>query len=114
MIDHVLFNLLKNSIYAIQAAGRSDTGDILIRAAPGRTFNRLYIRDNGHGIPSHLLPRLFDPFFSTRPNGTGLGLHFCRSVMQRLGGDIRCHSLAGEYTEFVLEFPVAPVDPALR
>jgi signal transduction histidine kinase len=105
LIDHLIFNLLKNCIYAIQAAGRGPCGEIRIRLAADRHRQSLYLRDNGQGIPTALLPRVFDPFFSTRANGTGLGLHFCRSVMNRFGGAIHCRSVPGEFTEIVLEFP---------
>ena len=102
---HVIFNLLKNSIWSIRAAGRGPVGEIRISSEPGSGVNRLYIRDNGQGIPPRVMTRIFSPFFSTRQSGTGLGLHFCRSVMQRFGGDIRCRSEPGRFTEMVLEFP---------
>jgi two-component system, CAI-1 autoinducer sensor kinase/phosphatase CqsS len=107
LYDHLIFNLLKNSIYAIQAAGRGEAGEICIWATTGPRMNRLHFRDNGQGISLADQHRVFNAFFSNKPNGTGLGLHFCRSVMRRFGGDIRCRSLPGAFTEFILEFPVA-------
>lgn len=105
LLDHLVFNLLKNAVYAIQAAGRSETGEIRIWAETGGRFNRLHVRDNGDGIPTAILSRIFDPFFSARLNGTGLGLHFCRTVMNRFDGDIACRSEPGKFAELILEFP---------
>ncbi len=105
LLDHLVFNLLKNAIYAIQAAGRADIGEIRIRAEHGIHVNRLHVQDNGVGIPAAVIGRIFNPFFSTRANGTGLGLHFCRAVMTRFGGDIACRSEPGRHTELVLTFP---------
>jgi two-component system CAI-1 autoinducer sensor kinase/phosphatase CqsS len=105
LLDHLIFNLLKNAIYAIQAAGRTEVGEIHIRAEPGARLNRLHVQDNGIGIPAAVIGRIFNPFFSTRTNGTGLGLHFCRTVMTRFGGEIACRSEPGRRTELVLAFP---------
>ena len=106
LLDHLIFNLLKNSVYAIQAAGRGGGGEIRIWAETRHRTNRLHLRDNGQGIPAAVAGRIFDPFFSTRVNGTGLGLHFCRTAMNRLDGGIHCLSEAGQFTELILEFPV--------
>ena len=106
MFVHVLFNLLKNSLYAVRAAHRRQAGEIRIWAERGTSFNRLYVKDNGAGIPEPVISRIFDPFFTTQSRGTGLGLHFCKGVMHRFGGDISCRSQQGEFTEFTLSFPV--------
>jgi two-component system CAI-1 autoinducer sensor kinase/phosphatase CqsS len=108
---HVLFNLLKNSIYALRAAHRRDAGEIRIWAERGDTFNFLHFRDNGVGIPRHVISNIFDPFFTTQSRGTGLGLHFCKLVMRRFGGDIVCDSQPGVFTEFILSIPVDDNEP---
>ncbi|HYD81677.1 MAG TPA: HAMP domain-containing sensor histidine kinase [Paucimonas sp.] len=101
----VLFNLLKNSLYAIRAAGK---GTIRISTKRGAVCNQLHFKDTGIGIPKDALPHLFDAFFTTKKAaGSGLGLAFCKRVMTSFGGNIRCDSVAGEYTLFVLEFPNA-------
>lgn len=107
LFRHIIFNLLKNGLYAIKAARRRGAGAIRIWAEPGDRTNRLHIRDNGIGMSPKTAARVFDPFFTTRDKGTGLGLHFCHDVMQHFGGDIACHSCDGQYTEFVLSFPAA-------
>jgi signal transduction histidine kinase len=105
-IDHlfifVLFNLIKNSIYSINAALK---GEILITLQPGRGLNRVVLRDTGEGIEQKNLDKIFEGFYTTREEGTGVGLAFCRRTMRSFGGGITCNSEPGEYAEFILEFP---------
>ena len=107
LFRHIIFNLLKNALYAIKAARRRNEGEIRVWAIPGEQTNRLYIHDNGIGMSPQTVARVFDPFFTTRDKGTGLGLHFCHDVMRRFDGEISCRSCEGQYTEFVLSFPTA-------
>ncbi|MBX9696939.1 MAG: HAMP domain-containing histidine kinase [Alphaproteobacteria bacterium] len=102
LIKHVFFNLLKNSIYYVKAA---DKGEITVRTYTAEGINLLSFKDTGTGIAPDILPHVFDKFYSKTKYGTGIGLAFCRSVMKSLGGDIRCKSQYGEYTEFILTFP---------
>ena len=62
--------------------------------------------DTGAGVPRHLLGKLFDPFFSTKPRGTGLGLSICQTIMQEHGGSIEVASREGRGTTVLLDFPV--------
>lgn len=102
----VLFNLLKNSLYALKAAGK---GDIRISASTAGGRHMLRVTDTGSGIPRQALPNIFAPFFSTKHmhGGAGMGLAFCKKVMDAFGGSIRCDSIEGAYTTFSLEFPAA-------
>lgn len=102
-IEHVFFNLLRNSIYYVRAANK---GSITIITSIEKDFNKVYFKDTGKGIPSHILSHIFDRFYSKTKYGTGIGLAFCKMVMENLGGNIVCHSVEGEYTEFVLSFPI--------
>src|SRR5206468_387432 len=69
------------------------------------------VHDNGPGIPPEVQARLFRPFASAgKPDGTGLGLAYCRRVMRAFGGAIRCESVVGRYTEFAMSFPPVPTD----
>ena len=68
------------------------------------------IADNGAGIKAEVLSRIFDPFFTTKPvgSGTGLGLSISyRIVVDRHGGQMTCHSVAGQGTEFAIKLPIA-------
>lgn len=95
----VLFNLIKNALYYFKI---KPSANITI------TINQptIIVRDTGPGIPSARLPHLFESFqTSGKQGGTGLGLAYCKRVMQAFGGDITCHSVPGEFTEFTLRFP---------
>lgn len=102
LMQHVLFNLLKNALYAIATEQR---GDIKIWAECKAEYNYLYVQDTAKGMSGLQLSRLFEHFYTTKFMGTGIGLSFCRLVMQRFGGDIRCESEEGVYTKFILSFP---------
>ena len=100
-IVHVLFNLLKNALYFIRQAGR---GNITFYISKELDHNCLHFKDTAKGIEPDVLPHIFESFYTTRPNGIGIGLAFCRHIMTSLGGKIECHSKLGEFTEFILKF----------
>jgi signal transduction histidine kinase len=99
---HILFNLLKNAIYYIRAAHK---GDIHINLELGEKYNKLYFRDTGSGISPDILPKIFDLFFTKTYHGYGVGLAFCKMVMEIYKGKIECRSIEGKYSEFILSFP---------
>ena len=91
----VLFNLLKNSLYY----------KAKINIWLDSDKKCLYFKDDGVGIPADKLPYIFDSFFtSNKKGGTGLGLPFCKRVMQAFGGDIACTSIECKGVEFCLKF----------
>lgn len=95
-IKLVIINLIKNSFYH---NGIKTRVKILFRN------NKLCIKDNGRGITEEDLQHIFDKFYTKNKTGTGIGLAFCKMVMEDLGGDIECKSELGKYTEFILTFP---------
>jgi len=99
---HVLFNLLKNALYYIEAANK---GEIYIRAEKTPDANILHFKDTGKGMASSMMPYVFERFYSKTQHGTGIGLAFCKSVIESFGGKISCESVEGEHTTFILEFP---------
>lgn len=103
LMQHVLFNLLKNALYAIATAQK---GDITIWTKSVEKCNYLYVQDTAKGMSIVQLSRLFEHFYTTTFMGTGIGLSFCKLVMHRFGGDIRCESQEGEFTKFTLSFPL--------
>jgi two-component system CAI-1 autoinducer sensor kinase/phosphatase CqsS len=104
MYIFVLFNLVLNALYFLRSF---PDGRIDIRLQCGQTMNKVFVRDTGPGVSKENIEKLFDPFFTSgRKGGTGLGLAFCKRVMRSFGGDITCNSVHGEFTEFVLSFPV--------
>lgn len=102
LIRHVLYNLLKNAIYYLKAAGK---GEITIWLEQQKDKNLLHFKDTGQGIGPEDLAHLFEPFFSKTHHGTGIGLAYCKMIMRGIKGDITCQSQQGEYTYFILEFP---------
>ena len=69
----------------------------------------LTITDKGVGISSHILPKIFDPYFSTKEQGSGLGLTICYSIVKKHGGHIAVQSVEGEGTSFTIYLPVSSV-----
>ena len=101
LTKHVLFNLIKNALFSIKEAGK---GDIKIKLEKNGSSNKLIFTDTALGISEKELPYIFDKF-AAKKAGSGLGLSFCKTVMQSYGGDINCSSCLGKYTEFTLSFP---------
>jgi len=99
---YVLFNLLKNALYSIQSARK---GDISITLRTGPDWNLIYFRDSGSGVDNAITEKIFDGFFTTKSDGTGAGLAFCKRTIISFGGEITCHSVLGEYAEFVISLP---------
>ena len=112
-LDDVWLNLLLNSHDAV--VGR-DNPTIAIEAyfAPSDPCITVTVRDNGAGVPQELIEDIFRPFFTTKPfgEGTGLGLHFCRQAIDRVGGTIGVESSPGEGTLFTVRLPIANEETA--
>jgi signal transduction histidine kinase len=103
LMVYVLFNLIKNSLYAIKAAGK---GTIEIEVKAGERVQTLTFTDTGSGIPASALPRIFDTFFTTKHSaGAGIGLAFCHRAIASFGGSLRCESVERHHTTFTMEFP---------
>jgi signal transduction histidine kinase len=110
-LQQVLINLLTNAIEATPAGGRVTVTGVH-RADDGRSGVALEVRDTGSGIPENVLPRIFDPFFSTKParEGAGLGLAICRDLVRSNGSEIRVASTVGTGTTFTIWMPEAGPD----
>ncbi|HET8744597.1 MAG TPA: response regulator, partial [Ramlibacter sp.] len=103
----IVFNLLKNALYYLPLHPEA----IILISIDSTPEHQVVVRDSGPGIAPELRGRLFQEFQSAgKSEGTGLGLAFCRRAMQAFGGDIRCESEPGEFTEFTLVFPPAPAE----
>jgi two-component system CAI-1 autoinducer sensor kinase/phosphatase CqsS len=105
LIVHVLFNLMKNGIYYVQKAGK---GDLTVRLVTNQRFaDSIVVEDTGTGIAPQNLRRIFERFYTTSEtaHSSGIGLSFCKAVMEGLGGSITCESEIGVYTRFTLTFP---------
>jgi len=101
LLEQTLINLVKNSIFAL--AGVKDPL-IQCKAYVMNKAVSLDVSDNGHGIPEEIQEHIFTPFFTTRKEGSGIGLSLARQVMQMHKGSIRVNSREGEGTTFTLSF----------
>jgi two-component system NtrC family sensor kinase len=105
-VEQVLINILINAGQAMTAGGT-----ITITTGSTRDGQHVLvrIRDTGCGIPEENLARIFDPFFSTKESGTGLGLSLCYGIVENNRGKIDVESILGEGTSFTVSFPI-PMD----
>ncbi|HEY9046531.1 MAG TPA: ATP-binding protein, partial [Ohtaekwangia sp.] len=101
LIEQVIINLITNSIYAL-----ANTADKLIRLQAYRKEYRTVIEvsDNGMGIREKEMSEIFIPFFSTKKEGSGIGLSLSKQIMSLHGGNIQVTSTPGERTSFYLLF----------
>ncbi|MGE4241630.1 sensor histidine kinase [Ramlibacter sp.] len=104
----VIDNLLKNALRSLAAGGSaSQPGDVLVEVGVNGAQGTLVVADRGVGIDPALQPRIFEPFFSTdHGTGHGLGLAFCRRVVQSAGGSIRVRSEPAQGATFTIELPL--------
>jgi signal transduction histidine kinase len=100
-MHQVLLNLLLNSIQAIDG-----TGKIIVQLQPQEEAAAIRVTDNGRGIAPEHLPNVFRPFFTTKGNGTGLGLSLARRIVEEHHGRIDVSSVLGEGTTFIVVLPV--------
>lgn len=99
-IKQVFINFLKNAIEAM------DGGIITVNSWDDGKFAVVDIIDEGCGIPDSLLPRVGEPFFTTKERGTGLGLMVSYQIIDDHGGDIQVESKEGEGTKFTVRLPL--------
>ena len=74
---------------------------------PGPPYVEVTFADDGMGIPPEVLPKIYDPFFTTKGNGTGLGLAVVHGIIKDHGGSISVEGQPGQGTTFTLRFPVS-------
>ncbi len=106
-LDDIWLNLLLNAHDALIGRAGAQVG---IEAAykPGDDWLEVTVWDNGPGIPQDIVDEIFKPFFTTKPvgEGTGLGLHICRQVIEQVGGIISVNSVPEKGTHFLVRLPV--------
>ena len=105
-LEQVVLNLLVNALQALNGKEPKDCR-IEVRSWTAEGCGWLSVRDTGCGIDASQKPRIFEPFYTTKPIGvgTGMGLSFCANVVRKLGGTIGFESAKGEGTTFTLRIP---------
>jgi signal transduction histidine kinase len=108
-MEQAFLNIILN---AQKAMPRGGTFTILTRALPGRMEDgkevqevQIVFEDTGMGIPTENLPKIFNPFFSTRSDGTGLGLSITKNIIEEHGGRIEVESQVNVGTKFTITLP---------
>lgn len=106
-LKQVMLNLLENAIDALSGSPTQESsgGHITVELSPGPEAVVLEMTDTGPGIPEDLFDRVFTPFFTTKPTGSGLGLAVTRRIITDHGGRISLSRTQEEHTKFRIEFP---------
>jgi two-component system cell cycle sensor histidine kinase/response regulator CckA len=114
-LEQVVLNLVTNARDSLPRGGRLsvETSDVELSDAQAHgqldatrgPYLRIAVSDTGGGIPAEALPHVFEPFFTTRPGGTGLGLATCYGIVKQSGGHITVHSTPEQGTTFVVYLP---------
>jgi two-component system, NtrC family, nitrogen regulation sensor histidine kinase NtrY len=102
LIEQVLINIVKNAIEAVSHAGSGVIG--IYAKKPDESSVSIAVSDNGPGMDADTLSRIFIPFFTTKTNGTGIGLSLSRKIMKLHHGAIRVQSSPGEGSIFTIEW----------
>lgn len=100
-LRQMLINLIKNAMGAMMSGGI-----IHIKTSLSEDFIVMTVEDTGSGIPEEMIHKIFEPYFTTKVDGTGLGLTMAYKVVKEHGGDIRVQSEQGQGTCFTIKLPV--------
>ncbi|HEX7692218.1 MAG TPA: HAMP domain-containing sensor histidine kinase, partial [Sediminibacterium sp.] len=102
LVEQVLINLIVNAIEAVK--DMNDPRIILSAAIAANGKPVVKVTDNGHGMSEEVMQNIFIPFFSTKKNGSGIGLSLCKQIMMLHKGNIHVQSVEGQGTAFSLQF----------
>jgi signal transduction histidine kinase len=105
-LRRVVINLVGNALDALEQA-RTPQPRVRVLAGENLAGSQVWlrVRDNGPGIPPEVRERIFDPFYTSKQGGTGLGLALSRKIVEAHGGSLEVSSAPGEGTELVVTFP---------
>ncbi|MFQ5685937.1 MAG: PAS domain-containing sensor histidine kinase [Candidatus Scalindua sp.] len=104
-IGQVLINLIENACQAM-----TDGGELHISARKSKVFVEIEIADSGCGIPQKEVKKIFDPLFTTKPKGTGMGLAVCHGIIDKHNGIIEVKSQEGKGTNMIIKLPLEDAD----
>lgn len=102
----IFTNIVQNAVESIPTELREGLVDIQVSYEEGKEA-LVRVKDNGSGIPDEVKDKIFDPYFTTKSSGTGLGLAMTKKIIELWGGSIRFESVTGEGTTFILTIPMA-------
>lgn len=107
MVEQVIMNLVRNGIEAMDDTPAGNRELRVLTAADDPRFVRIAVRDHGHGIPGDFAKNLFQPFFTTKREGMGLGLSICRSIVEFHDGSLWASANPDSGSTFHFTLPVA-------
>ena len=111
-IGRVLLNLINNAFYACarksESSGNGYVPKVIVTTAHDIQYVKVSVEDNGPGIPPEIIDKIFQPFFTTKPtgSGTGLGLSLSYDIIKAHGGDLHVSSQVGLGSVFTIELPI--------
>jgi PAS domain S-box-containing protein len=108
MIEQVVLNLVKNGIEAMHDTPRSERELAISARANGKDFIEVKVSDRGHGVLVEQTEKLFAPFYTTKPEGMGMGLNICRSIIEFHHGRLWAVANSGSGTVFSFTLPLNP------
>ena len=99
LMNQVMLNLLRNALDAV-ASTPNPRVEVVISVSDTHPY--LTVSDNGEGIPEKVMENLFQPFYTTKEGGSGVGLSICRQIVRRHGGELTIRSRVGKGTDAVI------------
>jgi C4-dicarboxylate-specific signal transduction histidine kinase len=106
-LQQVILNLIVNAVQAMSGVSQ-DRRDLLISSEATKEGARVGVRDTGPGLRPEILPRLFEPFYMTKPDGMGMGLSICRSIIEAHGGRLWATGHTPQGALFQFTIPARP------
>jgi signal transduction histidine kinase len=102
-LRRAVLNLVQNAFDAMPQGGR-----LMLKGQGTATQVQVQVQDTGSGIPAARLAQIFEPLYTTKPGGTGLGLYIVQEIVTAHGGTVTVESAEGRGTTFTLTLPRAP------
>jgi signal transduction histidine kinase len=112
-LGRVILNLINNAFYAVSEKAKAADNDkykpiVKVSTKKLSTAVEIIVQDNGQGIPQEIVDKIFQPFFTTKPtgSGTGLGLSLSYDLVKAHGGEMQVESIVGDGSKFIIKLPI--------
>lgn len=102
LMNQVMINLIRNSLDSIAITERRENGEVEIVLTISNSKPCITVKDNGCGMTEEIMDNLFQPFYTTKEHGTGVGLSICRQIIRLHGGEIRIQSILEKGTSVII------------
>ena len=119
LLKQAVLNLMINAVHAMEASTASDRRELLVRVCRNAEDVSVHVIDSGPGVPEEMRERIFHPYVTGTPGGTGLGLPTARRIVEEHGGRIELEVLPGRGSDFSIHLPatddggrVSPTSPS--